>query len=124
MTKFMSYMLRYGSAMNFFGGPGEAAHKFFVKAPALKTQRRAKEFARQTTEQYCYVMVSQYALRAILSQEESHNVLQNEWVNQNEDLSVNFCDKYSLVVTNKILLGMRNGNSIYVKWHSNRQGIQ
>jgi hypothetical protein len=32
--------------MNFFGGPGEAAHKFFVKAPGLKTQRRAKEFAR------------------------------------------------------------------------------
>ena len=60
-------------------------------------------------------MVSQYALRAILGQEESHNELQNEWVNQNEDLSVNFCGKYSLVVTNEILLGMRNGNSIYVK---------
>ncbi len=42
MTKFMSYMLRYGSAMNFFGGPGEAAHKFFVKAPAQKLNREQR----------------------------------------------------------------------------------
>jgi hypothetical protein len=121
MTKFMVYMIRYGSAMNFFGGPGEAAHKFFVKAPGLKTQRRAKEFARQTAEQYYHVMVSQYALRAILSQEDTHNVLLNERVDQNEDFSVYLCGKYSLVVTNEILQGMRDGDSIYVKWHSDRQ---
>ena len=78
MTKFMVYMKRYGSAMNFFGGPGEAAHKFFVKSPGLKTQRRAKEFAVQTAEQYYHVMVTQYALRAIMSQEDTHNVLRND----------------------------------------------
>ena len=52
MTKFMEYMIRYRSAMNFFGGQGESSHKFFVKAPGLKTQRRAKEFAAQIAEQY------------------------------------------------------------------------
>ncbi len=30
MTKFQPYMKRYGSAISFYGGPGEAAHKFFV----------------------------------------------------------------------------------------------
>ena len=110
--------------MNFFGGPGEVAHKFFVKAPGLKTQRRAKEFARQTAEQYYHVMVSQYALRAILSQEDTHNVLRNERVDQNEDFSVYFCGKYSLVVTNEILQGMRDGDSIHVKWHSDRQCVR
>ena len=124
MSKFMVYMIRYGSAMNFFGGPGEAAHKFFVKAPGLKTQRRAKEFARQTAEQYYHVMVSQYALRAILSQEDTHNVLRNERADQNKDNSVYFCGKYSLVVTNEILQGMRDGDSIYVKWHSDIQGVR
>jgi hypothetical protein len=38
MTNFQPYMKRYGSAINFYGGPGEAAHKFFVKAPGQKTQ--------------------------------------------------------------------------------------
>ena len=38
MTKFQFYIKRYGSAINFYGGTGESAHKFFVKAPGLKTQ--------------------------------------------------------------------------------------
>jgi hypothetical protein len=28
MTKFQPYMKRYSSSMNFYGGPGEAAHRF------------------------------------------------------------------------------------------------
>ncbi len=28
MAKFQPYMKRYGSAMNFYSGPGEAAHRF------------------------------------------------------------------------------------------------
>ncbi len=48
MTKFVEYMILYGSAMNFYGGPGEANHKFFVKAAGLKTQRRVCECAQQT----------------------------------------------------------------------------
>ncbi len=65
MTKFMFYIQRYGSAMNLFGGPGESAHKFFVKAPGLKPQQRVKEFAVQTANQYYKVMVTQYAMQSI-----------------------------------------------------------
>jgi hypothetical protein len=36
MTKFHPYIKRYGSTINFYGGPGEAAHKYFVKAPGQK----------------------------------------------------------------------------------------
>ena len=39
MTKFQFYMKQYGSAINFYGGTGESAHKHFVKAPGQKTQR-------------------------------------------------------------------------------------
>ena len=59
MTKVMVYMQRYGSAMNFYGGTGESAHKFFVKAPGLKTQRRVNEFAVQIAKQYYDIMVTQ-----------------------------------------------------------------
>ena len=99
-------------------------HCYGSNSTGLKTQRRAKEFARQTAEQYYHVMVSQYALRAILSQEDTHNVLRNERADQNEDNSVYFCGKYSLVVTNEILQGMRDGDIIHVKWHSDRQCVR
>ena len=36
MAKLQSYIKRYGSAMNFYGGTGESAHKQFVKAPGQK----------------------------------------------------------------------------------------
>jgi hypothetical protein len=40
MTKFQPYMKRFGSSINFYGGLGEAAHKFFVKAPGQKTPKK------------------------------------------------------------------------------------
>jgi hypothetical protein len=40
LSKMTEYISLFGSAINFYGGPGEASHKTFVKAPGLKTQRR------------------------------------------------------------------------------------
>jgi hypothetical protein len=45
MTKMQEYVCLFGSQMNCYGGPGEASHKCFVKAPGLETQRRVSEFA-------------------------------------------------------------------------------
>jgi hypothetical protein len=39
LAKMIEYICLFGSAINFYGGPGEASHKSFVKAPGLKTQR-------------------------------------------------------------------------------------
>lgn len=65
ITKMQTYMVEFGSGMNFFGGPGEAAHKIFVKAPGLKTQRRMSEFAKQTASQYYNMMLTQRAVSVI-----------------------------------------------------------
>jgi hypothetical protein len=65
MNEFQSYIKKYGSAMNFYGGPGESAHKFFVKAPGQKTQTPVSEFAIQTANQYYDIMVSRHALRSV-----------------------------------------------------------
>ncbi len=36
MTKFEPYMKRYGGAINFYGGQGEAAYKFFCESAKAK----------------------------------------------------------------------------------------
>ena len=51
--------------MNFYGGTGESAHKLFVKAPGLKTQRRVSEFASQVAIQHHNMMVTANALHTI-----------------------------------------------------------
>lgn len=65
MTKMIHYVELFGSAINFYGGPGEASHKQFVKAPGLKTQRRMGEFATQTAGQYYNVMMVEKAMKLV-----------------------------------------------------------
>ena len=57
LTKVQYYMRLFGSAINFYGGPGEVSHKVFVKAPGARTQKRVGEFATQTADQYYAIMI-------------------------------------------------------------------
>jgi hypothetical protein len=75
MTKFVEYMMLFGSAMNFYGGPGEAFHKIFVKAAGLKAQHRVSEFSQQTANQYYHMMITNYAVKSCAV--ESINCKQN-----------------------------------------------
>jgi hypothetical protein len=68
MTKMQEYMKLFGSGINFYGGPGEAAHKTFVKMAGQKTQRRVNEFAKQTANQYYYMMLTEIALQSCIAQ--------------------------------------------------------
>ncbi len=65
MTKFQPYIKRNGSAMIFYRGTGESAHKQFVKSPGQKTQRCVSEFASQTALQYYDILVTNHALTSI-----------------------------------------------------------
>ncbi len=65
MTKMQPYIKQFGSAMNFFGGPGEAAHKTFVKAAGLKTQCRAPEVASQTAHQFYNYLMSNNVMQRL-----------------------------------------------------------
>jgi hypothetical protein len=40
LTKFVDYMILFGSAINFFGGVGKCKHKTFVKDTGSNTQQR------------------------------------------------------------------------------------
>ena len=61
ITKIQEYMKLFGSGINFYGGPGESAHKQFFKIPGQRTQRRVSEFAQQTALQYYNMLVSSHA---------------------------------------------------------------
>jgi hypothetical protein len=123
ITKFQPYMKRYGSAINFYGGPGEAAHKVFAKATGQKTQCRVSEYAVQTASQCYGIMVTKHAMRSI--------GLEMDWVGvqrkniiigpsdvgtESDDLSVTFMSKYRLVVMNDILESMKANNNVYGTW--------
>jgi hypothetical protein len=71
MTKMQEYIKLFGSAMNFYGGPGEAAHKTFVKSAGQKTQRRVSKFAKQTANQYYNGLLTSYAMKHCMN-EKSH----------------------------------------------------
>ncbi len=55
-------MRLFGSGNNFYGEPGESAHKQFIKIPVQRTQQRVSEFAQQTALQYYNMLVSSYAV--------------------------------------------------------------
>ena len=66
MANMQYYMLLFGSAMNFYGGPGESAHKYFVKIPGDNTQRRVSEFAKQIAERLYESMIFELAHEHVL----------------------------------------------------------
>jgi hypothetical protein len=63
ITKMQSYIKCFGSGMNFYGGPGEAAHTTFVKSAGNKTQRRVCKFSQKTAHQYYNYMLSTHAIQ-------------------------------------------------------------
>jgi hypothetical protein len=107
MAKFQSYIKRFGSAMNFFGGTGESAHKQFVKAPGQKTQRSVSDFASQTALQFYDILVTNHALKSISSSENLMKVWlntdQQRTLTDGEDVSVELKCKYTLQITNLVL---------------------
>jgi hypothetical protein len=121
MTKFQPYMKRYGSAMIIYGGPGEAAQKFFVKAPGQKTLHHVSEFAAQTANQCYDIMVIEHAMRSIgmemdrvVVQRKNMDINPSDVVTESDDLSITLSGKYRLVVMNDILESMKENDDVYV----------
>ena len=125
MTKMQVYMLQFGSAMNFYGGPGEAAHKTFVKSAGQKTQRRVSEFASQTAKQYYDMMLTSYAVSTGVK--ESSKLQQfvgykdkpsetKDAKSEEDIVHISLSGKYEFAVTPDIILAMEEGSSVDVTW--------
>ena len=130
MTKFQSYIKKYGSNMNFYEGARESAHKFFVKAPGQKTQRPVSECAIQTANQYYDIMVTRHALRSvdiyenIVTETRSDQHQFNHSLRNADEVSVEFSGKYLLVVTTETIESMRNDDDIYVTWNKDNKKVK
>jgi hypothetical protein len=131
MTKFQPYMKRYGSAINFYGGPGEAAHNYFVKTPGQKTQHCVSKYAVQTANQYYDIMVTKHAMRSIgmemdrvVVQRKNIDIDFSDVVTELDDLSVTFRGNNRLVVKNDILESMKANDTVYVTWLCDKKNIK
>ncbi len=64
ITNMQEYIKLFGSGMNFYGGPSEAAHKTFVKSVGQKTQCHVGDFAKQTANQYYNMMLTSHVVQS------------------------------------------------------------
>ena len=67
LTKFVDYMVLFGSAINFFCGIGECNHKKFVKDTGCSTQKRINTFTIQCTTQYYESMIFDFLATQCIS---------------------------------------------------------
>jgi hypothetical protein len=65
LTKFLDYMILFGSAINFFGGFDECNHKKFVKDTGCNTQKRINTFTTQRATRYYESMIFNLATQCI-----------------------------------------------------------
>jgi hypothetical protein len=120
-TKMQTYVKLLGSGLNFFGGPGEAAHKIFVKAAGQKTQRRLSEFAQQTSTQYYYMILS---LRAAEKLNKNYSIKDNSIASDtdNDDVQIELSGRYDIILSSDIIEEMHQESTVCVKWHTNDNG--
>jgi hypothetical protein len=118
MTKMQEYMTLFGSGINFYGGPGESAHKQFIKIPGQRTQRRVSEFAQQTALQYHNMLVSSYAAEECLFETNGRKQYgeEDDQSTSQLDMSIILTGRYDFVVTEEVLQIMESQKRVAVKW--------
>ncbi len=97
-------MKLFGSAINYYGGPGESAHKQFIKIPGQRTQRRVSEFAQQTAFQNYNMLVSSNAahdcqIRSNLYKQSGNTGAAFACTETKGDIVIEMSGKYAFTVT-------------------------
>jgi hypothetical protein len=111
--------------MNFYGGPGEAAQKTFVKAAGQKTQRQLSKFAQQTAHQYYNMMLSTHAMQHITEdfnprrQAGMEHIAQQQYTDTDgeDNVTIHLSGQYELEVTPEVLEKIdTNDTTIDIIW--------
>jgi hypothetical protein len=126
ITKTQEYMKLFGSGINFYGGPGESAHKQFNKIPGQRTQRRVSEFAQLTTFQYYNMLVSSNAshdcqIRSNLYKQSGNTGTDFACTEFKGELVIEMSGKYDFTVTHKVIEMMESESKVIVHWSYNFQ---
>ncbi len=120
----------FGIGMNFYGGPGEAAHKIFVKSVGQKTQRCVGDFAKQTANQYYNMMLISHMVQSCFNVskrlKESFGTDDGTtavYEQETEDATVNddevnifLSGKHEILITEAVMETMETSLSVEVYW--------
>ncbi len=127
MTKMQSYIKLFGSGVNFYGGPGEAAHKTFMKSAGQKPQRIVSKFAQQTAHQYYYMMPSSCAVQHLTEcssrlvqvgsvEVSNENMIHSEHQEKDDDVQVLLSGQYEINVSQAVINEMQTEHTMTVAW--------
>jgi hypothetical protein len=121
ITKMQEYMKLFGSGINFYGGPGESAHKQYIKIPGQRTQQRVSEFAQQTALQYYNMLVSGHATHdcQIKSNLYKKSGIANTDLDTTEpkvDIAIEMSGKYVFKVTPELIKMMEEESKVILDW--------
>ncbi len=113
--------MRFGSGINFYGGPGESAHKQFIKIPGQRTQQRVTEFAQQTALQYYNMLVSSYAahdcqIKSNLNKQSGYTNTDFNTTEPKGDVVIEMSGKYDFKGTHESIEMMEAESKIIVNW--------
>jgi hypothetical protein len=109
------------ACINFYGGPGESAHKQFIKIPGQRTQQRVSEFAQQTALQYYNMVVSSYAvhdcqIKSNLYKQSGNSEIDLETTKPKRDIFIEMTEKYDFKVTCELIDMMEEESKVIVNW--------
>ena len=109
----------FGCAYNFFGGPGESHHRYFLKQPGANTQRQWKLFVQQSTERVYETLALEIASEAEKRKGDQFDQIGNLGLfEHNHQQSFEYSGKYTLVM--KGAKPDATFKEFEVVWHSDR----
>ncbi len=114
-------MKLFGSGINFYGGPGESAHKQFIKIPGQRTQYRVSEFAQQTAFQYYIMLVSSNAvhdcqIKCNLYKQSGNSGTDFACTETKGEVDIEMSGKYDFTVTPEVIEMMEAESKVIVNW--------
>jgi hypothetical protein len=123
------YMTLFGSGINFYGGPGESAHKLFIKIPGQRPQQRVSEFAHQTALQYYNMLVSGYAAhvcqnRSIIYKQSGNTDTDFDFSRPKGDVVIEMTVKYDFKATCEVIEMMEAESKVIIYWSYNVQMLK
>jgi hypothetical protein len=126
ITKMQEYMMLFGSGINFYGGPGESAHKQFIKILGQRTQQRVSELAQQTAFKYYNMLVSGYAahdcqIRSNVYKQSGNTETDFDFTEPKGDVVIKILGKYDFKVTCEVIEMMEAESKVIVNWSYNFQ---
>ncbi len=114
-------MKLFGSGINFYGGPGESAHKQFIKIPGQRTQQRVSEFAQQTTLQYCNMLdsgsvVHNCQIKSNLCKQSGNSESDLDTTEPKGDIFIEMSGKYDFKVTRELIVMVKTESKVIINW--------